>query len=256
MSHRNRRPGLFGNGKVYPGRACHMSLHHPKFPVPFKETPDGFFVGEIIIYLKFGKHIDMSSHGKYFLIVKFGFSSACLRLFSRIASTPCMNQEVKLNPLSVHLSVEIHNAAFRAAEPDPAQHMQHMYRFFHFLSTSSCEECQSSLLMTAHLSSVTQDRSHTGLSKANRPPCAPPAFRQRRQSLPPAHRRKNQSFHRRDGPPRCAPPPLCTARMLPERAPPRRGSGYRYHVFFYESPPCRPPPCASHTRNQNLWNPS
>lgn len=42
-----------------------------------------------------------------------------------------VNQKVKLNLLPVHLSVKIHNAAFRAAKPHAAKHMQHTYRFLH-----------------------------------------------------------------------------------------------------------------------------
>ena len=44
-----------------------------------------------------------------------------------------MDRKVKLYPCPVDAPIQIHDAALRAAQPRPAQHLQYTYRLFLFL---------------------------------------------------------------------------------------------------------------------------
>ena len=78
VRHRNGNPALLSNRKINTGSARHMSLHYLKLMMFSEEIPHRSPVYGIIVNFKLGKHINMASQARNFLIIKFRFSVCVL----------------------------------------------------------------------------------------------------------------------------------------------------------------------------------
>ena len=97
-----------------------MPLHRPEFMVGVKKRHHSLPIRKIIVDTKTGNTENPPSQLPYLPI--------------KMPWLRCMDQKVKLHPAPVQMTVQIHNAALRAAKLGISQHMKYPNPFPHFLS--------------------------------------------------------------------------------------------------------------------------
>ena len=117
MGYRKRHTRLFGNRQIDGCRARHMAMHSPVSRMLPEKILPGLPVRHPVHHPESGHTIHMAAQPPYLLVKK----------------TPLfrMDTEIKLYFIPVHMTVAVHNPAFRPSQVGSSQNLKHSYRFLH-----------------------------------------------------------------------------------------------------------------------------